>query len=87
MADDIATAEIAQAISLTKGLVWTLGIMRDRPRLASGRVGKGKAGGSLVADSLIELLRSAADYMEQEGLETLWDLSDALQAVRSRTNA
>ena len=80
--DDVATAEVAQAISLSKGLVWSLAIMRDRPHLASGRLGKGKRGGSLVADSLIELFRMAADYMEQEGLDTLWELSDDLLAVR-----
>ncbi len=76
--DDVATAEIAQAISLSSGLIWSLAIMRDRPHLASGRLGKGKRGGALVADSLIELFRMAADYMEQEDLDTLWDLSDAL---------
>jgi len=88
MADnDVATAEVVQAITLSKGLVWTLEITRDRPYLASGRLGKGKRGGALVADSLVDLFRMAADYMEQEGLDTLWGLSDALLAVRSEANA
>ena len=84
MAKDSVTAEIEPGISLSQGSVWTLGIMRDRPLLPSGRLGKGKQGGTLVADSLIGLLRMAADYMEQESLDTLLGLSDALLAVRRR---
>ena len=87
MDNDVATATIEQGISLSKGLIWTIAIMRDRPHLPSGRLGKGQKGGTMVADSLIELLRMTADYMEQEDLDTLWELSDALQAVRSRTDA
>ena len=84
MTDGVATAEIEQGISLSTGLVWTLAIMRDRPHLASGGLGKGKKGGAMVADSLVELLRMTADYMEQEDIDTLWGLSDALLAVRAK---
>ena len=80
--DDVATAIVEQGLSLSKGLVWTLAIMRDRPHLPSGGLGKGKRGGTMIADSLIGLLRMTADYMEKEDLDTLWELSDALLAVR-----
>ena len=75
------TAEIAKGLSLSTGRVWLLSVERDRKPLSRGGLGKGQKGGSLVADTLVGLLRMAADYMEQEGIEDLDDLSDALKAV------
>ncbi len=73
------TAEIAKGLSLSTGSVWLLSVERDRKPLSRGGLGKGQKGGSLVADTLVGLLRMAADYMEQEGIEDLDGLSDALK--------
>ena len=75
------TAEIAKGLILSGGSVWLFSVERDRKPLARGGLGKGQKGGSLVADTLVGLLRMAADYMEQEGIEDLDGLSDALKAV------
>ena len=75
------TAEIAEGLRLTSGPVWTLSIERNRQPVSRGGLGKGKRGGSLVEDTLVGLLRMTADYMEQEGLEDLDSLSDALKVA------
>ncbi len=76
------TAEIHEGLVFTSGPVWVLSIELNRNPLARGGLGKGTRGGSFVGDTLVELLRRAADYMEQEGIEDLDSLSAALQAVR-----
>ncbi len=73
------TAEISKGLVLSSGTVWLLSVERDRKPLARGGLGKGQKGGALVADSLVELLRMVADYMEQEDIEDLDSLSDALR--------
>ncbi len=77
------TAEIAEGLRLTSGKVWTLSIEQDREPLRRGGLGKGKRGGSFVEDTLVGLLRMTADYMEQEGLESLDELSDAIKIAIS----
>ena len=81
------TAEIGPGIRLTAGAVWVLDIRRDRKMLAGGGLGKGKRGGSLVADSLVDLLRQTADFMDQEGITTLDALSNALDEVTGHNEA
>ncbi len=79
MSTTTTTAEIAQGLRLTGGPVWTLTIEQDRKPLARGGLGKGQRSASLVGDSLIHLLRTAALLMEQEGIEDLDDLAVALR--------
>ena len=76
------TAEIHEGLVFTGGRVWVLSIELNRFTLARGGLGKGKDGGSFVGDTLVELLRRVADYMEQEDIEDLDALSVALKAVR-----
>lgn len=75
------TAEITKGLRWTGGLVWTLSIERDRNPLSRGGLGKGKRSGSLVKDTLVGLLRMTADYMEQENIDDLDSLSDALMSA------
>ena len=72
------TAEIAIGLTMSEGSVWTLSIEQNRNPLARGGLGKGTRAGSLVGTSLIELLRSTADFMEQEGVETLDELATSI---------
>jgi hypothetical protein len=56
--------------------LWT-----NRKPAARGGLTKGKKGGVLVGDTLPSLLRTTADFMEQEGIDTLHGLARALKSV------
>ena len=74
------TAEICEGMSFSRGTVWVLQIWTDRKPAARGGLTKGKKGGTMVADSIPDLLRQTAAYMEQEGHETLTRLNADLKA-------
>ncbi len=78
----VTTAEISTALSLSKGMMWTLAIETDRNALSRGGLGKGTKAGSLVGDNLIDLLRTTADLMDQEGITTLDELADLISKVK-----
>lgn len=73
---DVATttAEIMPMLSLSRGSIFGLTIYTDRKPLARGGLGKGKKAGTIVADTLPELLRRTADLIELEG--SLLDLAN-----------
>ena len=78
------TAEIDEGMSFTRGTVWCLQLWTDRKPAARGGLTKGKKGGMLVNDTLPSLLRTTADFMEQEGIDTLHALARALKAKTSQ---
>ena len=78
MSDTIAViqpvAVFAMTADGTSGMKHALTLYGDQPY---GRVAtnQGRKGLSLVADTLPDLLRTVASYMEQEGMTTLDELS------------
>jgi len=75
------TAEICEGMSWEHGTVWVLQVWTDRKPAARGGLTKGKKGGALVADSVPELLRQTADYMDQESIDSLTALGQRLKSV------
>ena len=67
-------AVFAMTADGTSGMKSALTLYGDQP---DGRIAtnQGRKGLSLVADTLPELLRTIASYMEQEGMTTLDELS------------
>jgi hypothetical protein len=76
------TAEIDEGMTWSGEQRWILQMWTDRKPAARGGLTKGKRGGMLVGDTLPGLLRSTADYMEQESIDSLHGLAAALPAVR-----
>ncbi|HEY7822143.1 MAG TPA: hypothetical protein VIG24_04895 [Acidimicrobiia bacterium] len=74
------TAELCEGMSFSKGTVWVLQLWTDRKPAARGGLTKGKKGGALVADSVPELLRTTAAFMEQERIDSLSGLAKRLAA-------
>ena len=75
--DTTTTAEIMPMISLSVGKVFGFTIYVDRSHLAGGGLGKGKKSGTIVKDTLPELLRDVARLLDENG-GSLEDLADLL---------
>lgn len=75
------TAEITEALNLRTGQkIWMFTIWTDRKESARGGLTKGKKAGSLVGDSVPQLLRSVASLVEQEG--SLEAVADRIKKAR-----